>query len=80
MDLDELFFMITSILKEQHISYKYGLSYIIGYMDLEEKVGKINILNYDILSVSNGKDNKNAKKLDMEIKIINENNFHQKII
>ena len=75
LDLCELFFMITSILKEQHISYKYGLSYKIGYMDLEEKVGKINILNYDILSVSNGKDNKNAKKLDMEIKIINENNL-----
>ena len=35
LDLDELFFMITSILKEQHISYKYGLSYKIGYMDLE---------------------------------------------
>ena len=75
LDLDELFFMITSILKERHISYKYGLSYKIGYMDLEEKVGKINILNYDILSVSTGKDNKNTKKLDMEIKIINGNNL-----
>ena len=78
LDLDELFFMITSILKEQHISYKYGLSYKIGYMELEEKVGKINILNYDILSVSTEKDNKNTKKLDMEIKIINGNNLPSK--
>ena len=71
--------MITTILNQKNISYKYGLSYKIGYLDLEEKIGIINLLEYDILAISNKEDDdKIIKKLNMEINIINDNNLSEK--
>ena len=77
LDLDKIFQIIISTLRQKNISYKYGLSYKISYLDLEEKVGLINILEYDILSEVEEKDGKYIKKLNMEINIINGKNISE---
>ena len=76
LDLDKLFLLSTSILNKKKLSYKYGISYKIGYLDLEEKVGVINLLEYDILSMCDER-NPNIKNLDMEINIINKDNLSE---
>ena len=77
LDLDKIFQIIISTLRQKNISYKYGLSYKISFLDLEEKVGLINILEYDILSEVEEKDGKYIKKLNMEINIINRKNISE---
>ena len=75
LNLDYVFSIATSILNKKKIEYKYGLSYKLGYLYLEEKVGSINLLNYDILSeVIKDDENIIKKRLILEINII-KNNF-----
>ena len=71
LNLDYIFSLSSSILNKKKIKYKYGLSFKIGYLDLEEKTGTINLLNYDILSEMYKKDKNNIiKRLNLEVNII----------
>jgi len=75
LNLDYVFSIATSFLNKKKIEYKFGLSYKLGYLYLEEKVGSINLLNYDILSeVIKDDENIIKKRLILEINII-KNNF-----
>jgi hypothetical protein len=70
LNLEYIFLIASSFLKKEKIEYKYGLSFKLGYLYLQEKIGSINLLNYDILSRNDKSKEKNIKKLDMEINII----------
>ena len=76
LNLDYIFSISSSILNKKKINYKYGLSFKLGYLYLREKVGSINLLNYDILSVYyKDEENKIKKRINMEISIIKENSL-----
>ena len=49
---NDIFSISSSILNLKKIEYKYGLSYKLGYLNLQEKIGSINLLNYDILEIN----------------------------
>jgi hypothetical protein len=70
LNLDHIFSIATSILRKENIEYKYGISFKIGYLYLQEKVGSINLLNYDILSNNDKSKEKITKKLKLETNII----------
>ena len=70
LNLDYIFSISSSILNLKKIEYKYGLSYKLGYLYLQEKIGSINLLNYDILSTPYNTKENIIKKLKMEINII----------
>ena len=71
LNLDYVFSLSSSILNKKKIKYKYGLSFKIGYLELPEKIGTINLLNYDILSEIYKKNaNEIIKRLNLEINII----------
>ena len=77
LDLDKLYCEITSTLKTLNIDCKYGLKYIINNYELKENIGKINLLEYEVLGYINTEEDYN-KNINMEIKIINEKNITEK--
>jgi len=70
LNLDYIFSISSSILNHNKIEYKYGLSFKLGYLHLQAKIGTINLLNYDILSIPDKTKENKIKKLKMEINII----------
>ena len=78
LNLDYIFMLCISILNKRKIEYKYGLTFKLGYLNLSEKVGSLNLLNYDILSEINKNEENIIKKLKLEINIIKGNILSEK--
>ena len=74
LDLDKLYIDITSTLKILNVNCKYGLNYKINDFEIEKKIRKINLLEYDAENYIKTENNY-YKELKMEINIINEENI-----
>ena len=77
LDLDKLYYEIISTLNILKIKCKYGLNYIINNFELKDNIGKINLLEYEILGYIKT-DKSYNRNINMKIEIINENNISEK--
>ena len=74
IDFDKLYNEVISTLKILNINCKYGLSYKINDLELGEKVGKINLLELDLLGKIKSSDTLN-KNISLEVAVIDGNNL-----
>jgi hypothetical protein len=74
LNLDNIFSLCVLYLNKNNIEYKYGLSFKLGYLELQENFGLINLLNYDILfNKYKTEENSIIKRINLDINIIKGN-------
>ena len=77
LDLDKVYNDIKSNLKILKINCKYGFEYRINNFEIKKNIGKINLLEYEILGYIQPK-NDYYKEINLDINIISEKNISEK--
>ena len=77
LNLDKLYYEIIETLRILNIECKYGLKYFMNNYELKENVGKINLLEYEVLGYINTEKDY-YKNIDMGIEIIDEKDITEK--
>ena len=76
IDFDKLYNEVVSTLKVLNTNCKYGLFYKLNDLELGKKVGKINLLELDLLGKIKSSDTLN-KNISLEVSVIDGNNISE---